>query len=800
MADYTELFPPEGIDDDTREDVAKKVFDILDEILKDKRNLGLIKKWGRNYELVRGKHWKQKSTIPLVSANLVYRHQQQTVNQLTDNNPTFNISKVGDPESTDQQVYEDLQRAATHWWTDQEQQDILESSVRNGETYGICIEKVVFNADLEYGMGEVETIIVDPFYFGFYPVTLRDPRELQKAEAVFYFYPISVREAKRRWPDSADKIKTDTELLKELEDERRDVNSETVAKPRSMMTSLASVAKEILNWTTGTSEDAEETLVVEVFCRDYTMVKTQTIVVSMVNDMPVETLVEEEEPKYPGNIRYIVACNGKITLEDRKNPNINFDVLPDEEARKTYLYDKYPFCAVNSVRDTSSAWGVSDIEQLEWLNMEMDKALSQLVLEKDRAVRRKYINPKNSGVPNDHFTNFVSILNPVNEKVGAGIRVLDYPAIPVDVQNAITLFKDLFFLVSATFEVDQAQMGSNQLAYKSIAALIERVATMMRGKIRAYGRLVRERGRMYLSHVQNFYTEDRWITFEDSNGIQTAGKINGTKLIVPAKLTVVTGSTLPTSKVQQREEALALFQMQAIDRQELLSSLEWSGRADVIKRMAQGPVGAVMANLQAIGIPPELLQFFSQIASMDPKDIQKEMQAGQIPSFADIMQTLLAQTKGPVAPEIPPTDQAEIAVKQAEAGVKQAEARKIMAEIDQVAAEKIFTIEQTNTEKVKQQVALAGITFDEQKLQMEKARTVTEITAAAKAARTAVIPPAKTAKPKTVKRPKISGSTPEKSSMTAAPPPSPVPEATAKPAGFNEVGMTSDNIDNTGGQ
>jgi hypothetical protein len=795
MANSIELLPPEG-----HEDVGKRVFEILDEVIKDKKALGLHKKWNRCYEMVAGKHWAKTANIPLVSANLCYRHKQQTVNQLTDNNPTFNISKQGDPNGQYEEAYTNLQRAATHWWVDQEQQDVLESSVGNGETYGICIEKVIFNAELENGLGEAETVIVDPRHFGFYPVKLTDPRMLQKSEAVLHFYPMTVREANRRWPGK--NIKGDQTIIKELEDERRNINSEVGTKPASMMVSLATVAKEILNWATDTESAGEELVICEMWVRDFSVKKTTTTeVIEAVGDIIVEEeIIENEEPMYPGSIRYVVACNGKTVLEDRPNPNINLDVLGEEEARKTYLWDKFPFCAVNSVKDTVSAWGMSDIEQLEWLNMEMDKALSQLVLEKDRAARRKWINPLNSGVPNSDFTNFTSILNPVDEKAAAAIRIVDYPAIPVDIQNAITLFKDLFFLISATFEIDQAQLGSNQLAFKSIAALIERVATMMRGKIRSYGRLVRERGRMYLSHVQNFYTEDRWINYEDEQGIQTSGVIQGTQMIVPAKLTVVTGSTLPTSKVQQREEAIQLFQLQAIDRQELLSAMEWSGRSEVIKRMAQGPIGAVMENFAMMGMPQEILGFLQQIASMDPKDLTKGLEDGKIPPFQVIMQQMLAaeqQRQGNAPPaQVDPEiqlKQMEMGIKQAAAAadieVKKAEIQKIMAEITKIMAEGGLKSEEANSQRVDQQVKIKGVEFDAAKLKMDQARTVAEITKAAKEASSGPIK----AKKATV-RPKVAGSTPG-SPVTTAPPPPIVPETTDKPPGYNEVGLVSNNLE-----
>ena len=182
--DGPELLPPKG-----REGVGKAVFQILSEVVQDKVDQGLHERWIRNYELFRNKHWRRKSqtNVPLASANLIYTHLQRTVNTLTDNNPTFNVARIGNQSSSvppppgaglqapqpggmvppampaapsnqgeqqiPQEYFEDIQHCADHWWIDQEQQDILEASVRNGETYGICIEKVIFNPDLEYGMG-----------------------------------------------------------------------------------------------------------------------------------------------------------------------------------------------------------------------------------------------------------------------------------------------------------------------------------------------------------------------------------------------------------------------------------------------------------------------------------------------------------------------------------------------------------------------------------------------------------------------------------------------------------------------
>ena len=700
-------------------DVGLKVYSILEAIIDDKETRGLIKRWNRNYELKRGKHWrnKTKAGVPLITANLIHKHRMNTINSLTDNNPIFNVAKINDSEDINQEIYENLQRTAEHWWNEQEQQDIFESSVNNGEDYGIAIEKVIFDPDLEEG-GEVETIVVDPFHFGVYPVNWTNPRYLQKSLAVLHYYPKSLNEVRRMYPDKASEIKPDEDILKELGDERRDINTQESGKG-GLLTTFASTAYNIINFNKGARDtsDDDEVLLVEAWVKDYRTV-TETTQEEIVDELGNVTIIENEitRPKYPGYIRRVTVCNaGQLVLEDTPNPNINPN-MPEEQAMRTYLWDKFPFAAVNSIKDTACGWGISDIENLEDLNVEFNKALSQLVLIKDKVSRLKLINPKTSGVPNDALTNFPGILNPVNAAEGNGIRYLDYPRVPADLQNAISLFKDMFFLVSGSFDLDMArEPGRAVLAYKAIAALLERVNTMMRGKVRSYSRLIRERGRMYLSMVQNFYTEDRWITYKDPEGNDAYRKINGTDFRIPFKLTVVTGSTMPVSKIQLREEAIALFEKQAIDQEELLDHLEWSGRSEVVKRMKQGAIGQLTEKMAALGMPEEFAQYMNALVGMKDNDFKRAIRDGQVPKFEEVIQ---AVQSGEPPPD--PKEESDIMLKQAEARARMAEAARFEAEA-QLAAQKAIT------EKIKQQVAVAGVEYDNEQLKIDRAKVVADI-------------------------------------------------------------------------
>jgi hypothetical protein len=493
-----ELIPPEG-----HKKVGRKVFDVLEEVLGDKEARGLPSKWTRNYELTRNKHWKRKSAakVSLVSANLIFSHRNRTVNLLTDNNPTFNVRKYG-RVGEDTNVYESLLHTCEFWWGDTEQQGVFENSVNNGETYGCTIEKVRFNPDLESGLGEVETELVDPFYFGIYPT---DTLDNQKASANLHYYPMTVREARRMWPDKALEIVSDKELLEQLGDEREEMA--TGKSRRGWISSVSSVLRSFTSDAERTEgeEGDDKTLIVEMWVKDYTIVEeAEEIFEPKIDDAGAPVINPEtgepemmmvgteirSYPKYPGHIRCIWVCNGgRTVLDDRPNPSINPE-LPIDQASQTFLFENYPFSLTQSIADTTDPWGMSDIDQLEGLQMEVNKTISQFTMVKDKAARLKLINPKNSGVENSEFDNAPGIINPTNDVVAQAIGYMKPPETSVDIINGLSMYKELFFLVAGSFELDQAgEQGKDVIAYKAIAALIERASTMLKGKIRNYSKV-----------------------------------------------------------------------------------------------------------------------------------------------------------------------------------------------------------------------------------------------------------------------------------------------------------------------
>jgi hypothetical protein len=184
-------------------------------------------------------------------------------------------------------------------------------------------------------------------------------------------------------------------------------------------------------------------------------------------------------------------------------------------------------------------------------------------------------------------------------------------------------------------------------------------------------------------------------------------------MIIPAKLNVISGSTMPISKVQEREEAAVLFEKGAIDNEELLKRIDWPDWKRVISRMKMGPIGEFLQKLQMLGFPPLFLQYLTEIADMDMKEFERALEKGELAMLPD----LLAPTADEQA-EMPPS---------ADETMAQMEIAKLDAEVAKVEAEVALIIEKINTEKVEQSVKIAGIGFDKQKLAIERAGMVAEI-------------------------------------------------------------------------
>ena len=166
-------------------------------------------------------------------------------------------------------------------------------------------------------------------------------------------------------------------------------------------------------------------------------------------------------------------------------------------------------------------------------------------------------------------------------------------------------------------------------------------------------------------------------------------------MIVPLKLSVVSGSTLPVSQVQRREEALTLYDKNAIDNLELLKFMDWPKADEVVTRMNAGPVNEFINKMMSAGMPEEMAEYMSEVASMDENKLEHSLDRTETPMFNQVFQFEGMQ------PDI--KQETEVAKAQAEVEESNARTEKALADTKKILAEAdkdIASIRQTD-ERIK---------------------------------------------------------------------------------------------------
>jgi hypothetical protein len=242
------------------------------------------------------------------------------------------------------------------------------------------------------------------------------------------------------------------------------------------------------------------------------------------------------------------------------------------------------------------------------------------------------------------------VINPKDHVVAQAIKHMAPPPHQRDIELILGIYREMFDKIAGIFDMTDPSIAKGRMAFKTVATIIESMHTMLRGKIRGYGKMLRERGRMWLSHAQNWYTEERIFFVDAQAGTKESGKFVGKEMIFPVQMQVIAGSTMPTSRLQQREEAKELHSQQAIDVRELLERLDWPNRAEVIQRMEMGMLGPIIKRLEALQVDPKIIAMLQKIAGMDESEYNavvnqmKEAQHNQMKG-------------GEAGGAIPPTDQ-----------------------------------------------------------------------------------------------------------------------------------------------
>ena len=591
ISEYTLSNPPPA----DHKDLAEWVWGLFEDSYAEKERLGLMERWKSNYRLLRGNHWgeKARNNPDKITINLFFANVQRTVANITAKNP---VAQVVDLDGNADQVDDVLTLKMKKWWNETEQQARLARSSLNNETYGITIEKAVWDPQKKRFI----PVIVDPYsYFpapGYYEEQDDIPYEI-------HAFSVPVYQIENTFGvEGVTEEEVDQILGRE---DREDVRPNTILADSGIGVVLDQQRKDL----DSKGSKGGEALVVECWIKDRTkhMVRASSIDPATGEDI----LIEEEQLIYPDGVRVITICNKNVFLNDMANPNINRELLEDV-TRKSFAWGRRPFYRVNSYEDTTSNWGFSAGEQTGDLNKKINEIVSRIASYCNRILFPTLIVEKGAGITKSMINNKPGlVLMPT--RPNARIEYLAVPNLPSNFFQTLDLLINFHDRVYQIEDADRGVGPTGVTAASAIVSLQERNAVLIRHKIRATEYLCRMRGRWNISFIQNFSVKPEMLLMPDStvyefSGIQLAGR--------KFNYIVESDSTVARTSAQDQEHAVGLFKINAIDRTALLDELNYKNRKAIIERMGETQLDEALNILVESGLDQnqalELKQYLMQ--------------------------------------------------------------------------------------------------------------------------------------------------------------------------------------------
>lgn len=389
--------------------------------------------------------------------------------------------------------------------------------------FGTAIWKVFFDPTKLNGLGDVAFEVVDPVNFFIDPNEVND---LQNADFCGTATRRSLEYIKRRYPDKANEI-----------------------VPDQFYTELAAY---------GDEEDLDPR-------------NTQATL--------IEYWKKDEED---GLVRIVVAGETLLRYDT------NF-----------YLHGKYPFIRSLNYPVQKSFWGMSEAEQLINLQDIINKLL-QIVIENVALANGQLIVDKNAsgikdirGLANKLWQ--PGLVIPSNDP--NAIKKLDGVVAPAWVINLIQLIQKDIELVTGISPLYLGQAPGSVTAASGILALQEQATARVRLKLQEQGKLIEELTQFIIAYAVEFYTEDRYFRYLDENRQMKWIEMNNEdlakvddegNLIIPEyDVQVAVGFDAPMSRAYIEQQALQLFQMGIIDAVEVMKTMNFPLKEEIIERLEE---------------------------------------------------------------------------------------------------------------------------------------------------------------------------------------------------------------------
>jgi hypothetical protein len=428
--------------------------------------------------------------------------------------------------------------------------EALQLAERARLKFGTSIWKVFFDPTKYNGLGDIAFEVVDPMDFYIDPNCVRD---LQTADYCMTVTRRSVSYLQNRYPDKANEIQADQDANSMFEYGDPDAQNDVRA--------------------------------------------TQATVIEYWTKRPEDGLV-----------RIVVAGHTLLRFQ----PNF-------------YQHGRYPFTVCRDYPLQKSFWGMGEIEQLESLQDILNKLL-QIVVENVALANGQLLVDKNlSGIKNIKAVSDQlwkpGLTIPVDDV--NSIKKLDGVVAPAWVINLIEMIQSAIELVTGVSPVYMGNAPGSVTAASGILALQEQATARVRLKLQEQGRLIERLTKFIIDYAVEFYTEDRYFRYLDKNREPQWIQFNGQDLqqqnsfgedFTPEfDVTVNVGYDTPMSRAYIEQQAQQLFQMGIIDGLEVMKTMNFPLKEEIIARLQQkqqvmGQLGALPQGVESPALQGQLAQ------------------------------------------------------------------------------------------------------------------------------------------------------------------------------------------------
>lgn len=580
--------------------------ELYERSVKERDRLGMPTRWMANYVLARAKCTDQTKLRGLLlgghaaslSLGLIGANIERTAANITARSPVASVQTT----SGDENISSGISAMCEHWNNAEEQGKTLELAAKIQETYGTVVEKAVLNRVT----GKMSPVPLDITAFLPCPGKFHD---IQKMPYCCHQYIADIDQVEALHPHAKGLLDETNGLdqLFLLDREEATISSNERGSGLGSAPMSGYTGHQYSDKSSNSNPALHnKTLLVEVWVRD----NSSRVVERDGKKVKV--------PLYPGGIRMIKlgrsGRNAYLVLFDGPNPNVNW-ALTYEQAASTFLFDKYPFYEGRSYTDTEMFWGYSQAETTGDIAQAIDELWRMVVKYLKMSLFPPVIIPQDTGLDKSHFAYQPRlVLQPNSYQTSLGIRFMEMPAPPAWIFQALDVLVRFFDRTSQIEDVDRGDAPSGIVAASAIQMLQERAAVLVRAKIRAVDSLVRNRGRCFISMLQNFHVEAEMVNVSGT-GMEIAGiQFLGSKFAY----IVESGSTVIKTEAEDRQQAIELFQLGAIDQVALLETVKFRGWRQVVERMAQaGPLEQAMQILVQAGMPEEVVTAIYEFAMQD---------------------------------------------------------------------------------------------------------------------------------------------------------------------------------------